>query len=410
MSPAKASTQRNRQPGYDPMKIFDYWFCRGVQSAIFHYASCNDWKNYKAARDRKTQAAKRAKERAAEMAVVTEQPKAIAQMQPFPSETNKGWTAEIKMGRKWDPRQTTDRRVSSNNTRTRANTADSDRYDYYRAKNPEIDATSPPVICRLPPPERAHEVAWMKSPPPSRAVMEGKETPAENAPPRWPLCMIEKTEDEYFASLKTFEDHHANLRAMAHTPDEFVPRLGQKLSPDGRMLLRDHQLEWSAAQLDAQLPDPRMPKEAHSKPSRLPQDADIESDCDSYTSWLEPEARYPTRENLTPLSWQWDDGPGNISPNMSITTITNPKNRPHHRDRMWATSNSYASAYDSEPDTMNFTATRNSRFFVHGSRRGGAKPRISSLVLVHKKGKPEIRGASYTYEQFWNEQAKAQTS
>lgn len=408
MSPSKAFPQRNRQPGYDPTKIFDYWFCRGVQSAIFHYASCTDWKNYKAARERKTQAAKRAKERAAEMAIVTEQPRTIPQMQPLPSETNKGWTAEINMGRKYDPRQTIDRRVSSGNTRSRPNTADSDKYDYYRAKNPEIDETSPPVICKLPPPERAHEVAWMKSPPPSRAVMEGKEIPAENALPRWPLCIIEQSEDEYYHSTQSHQEHFANLRTMSYTPEKFRPRPGQTLSPDAKRLLREHQLQWDAAQLDAKIPDPQKPKEAHHKPSRLPQDADMSSDCDSYDTWHEPEGRYTTRENITtPFSWQdYDD----ISPNKSMTSISNPQNRPSRKDRMWATSSSYASAYDSEPDTMNFTDTRNSRFFVHGSRRGGGKPRISSLVLVRKKDGPEIRGASYTYEQFWNEQAKAQSA
>lgn len=414
MSPTKASTQRNRQPGYDPRKIFDYWFCRGVQSAIFHYASCTDWKNYKAARERERQAARRAKERAAEMAIVTEQPRMIHQMQPLPSETNKGWTAEIKMGRKWDPRQTTDRRVSAGNTRSRANTADSDRYDYYRARNPEIDETSPPVICKLPPPERAHEVAWMKSPPPSRAVMEGKETPKENAPPRWPLCIVENTQDEYYESLRSHHERSANLRAMAHAPDEFVPRPGQKLLPDGKMLLREHQLQWSAAQLDAQIPDPRKPNGAWLRPSRHPQDADLSFDCDSYDSigWLEPEGLYPTREDLTrALSWRWDENRyDDSSPNMSITSTHAPKTRPNRRDRVWATPNSYASAYDSEPDTMNFTDTRKSRFFVHGSRRGGGKPRISSLVMVHKKNGSEIRGASYNFEQFWHEQKKAQTS
>ena len=412
MSPATAYNHHNREPGYDPRKIFDYWFCRGVQSAIFHYASCTDWKNYKAQKERRKQAEKAAKQRAAEMAVVTEQPRSIPQMQPLPSETNQGWTAEINMGRRYDPRLTPDRRVSSGNTRTRANTADSDRYDYYRAKHPEIDDRSPPVVCTLPPPERAHEVAWMKSPPPSRAVMEGKEIPALNGPPRWPLCIIEQspgTEELYFEAIGEASDHFANMRKQPYVPEDF--QLGE-LSAHGKKLLENHQLEWDAAQLDAKIPDPAKPKPAWVKPARLPQDADMSSDCDSYDTWLEPEGRYTTRENTSlrsgsPLSFA-QEGYDNIS----VGSITNLPPRYDGQDRrMWATSTSYASAYDSEPDTMNFTDTRNSRFFVHGCRRGPGTPlapkrRISSLVLVHKNGRSEIRGASYAYEQFWDEEGK----
>ena len=404
MSPATAYNHHNREPGYDPRKIFDYWFCRGVQSAIFHYASCTDWKNYKAQKERRKQAEKAAKQRAAEMAVVTEQPRSIPQMQPLPSETNQGWTAEINMGRRYDPRLTPDRRVSSGNTRTRANTADSDRYDYYRAKHPEIDDRSPPVVCTLPPPERAHEVAWMKSPPPSRAVMEGREIPALNGPPRWPLCIIEQninnfSENLYYQANKPGKAHYENMRKQPYVPEDFL--LGPELSEHGKKLLLDHQLEWDAAQLDAKIPDPAKPKPARFKPSRIPQDADMSSDCDSFDTWHEPEGRYTTRENTSirsasPVFMQ--EGYDNISPNMSFVSKSNLPPRHDGQDRrMWATSTSYASAYDSEPDTMNFTDTRNSRFFVHGSRRGplAGKPRISSLVLVHNGDKSEIRGASY---------------
>ena len=187
----------HRTPGYSPLKIFDPWFCRGVQSAIFHYATCQDYKNWKSAKERSRQAEKIAKARDAEQAVVTEQPRPIPQLQPLPFETNKGWTAEIKMGRKYDPTKTLlDRRISSGNARPRADTGDSDRYDYYRAKNPVINDQSPPIVSRLPPQERKDEVAWMKAPPPSRAVMEGRENPPEDAPQRWPLCKIERTPQE----------------------------------------------------------------------------------------------------------------------------------------------------------------------------------------------------------------------
>lgn len=380
--------RRNREPGYDPRKIFDYWFCRGVQSAIFHYASCTDWKNYKAAKERKKQAERRAKERAVEQAIVTEQPRSIPQMQPLPSETNQGWNAEIRMGRKYDPRQTVDRRVSSGNPRSRANTADSDRYDYYRAKNPEIDIQSAPVVCRLPPPERSHEVAWMKSPPASRAVMEGKEVPAENAPPRWPLCIIEQTGDEY----------HASLRKMQPTPEDFRART--QLSKKEKNPLRENQLQWDNTQLDAKISHPPKSREAHTKSSRLPAEQDLESESGTHDSWLEPSARYNTSEHTSirsgrPLSFHEDS--------MSVT------NQDTHRHKHTSSNASWISAWESEPDTLNFSSTRNSRFFMHGSRRVKGKPRISSLVLVHKGDKSEIRGASYTYESFWNEQTRSQS-
>lgn len=188
---------RHRTPGYSPLKIFDPWFCRGVQSAIFHYATCQDYKNWKSAKERSKQAEKIAKARDAEQAIITEQPRPLPQLQPLPFETNKGWIGEIKMGRKYDPTKATlDRRVSSGNPRPRADTGDSDRYDYYRAKNPEINDRSPPIASRLPPPERKDEVAWMRAPPPSRAVMEGRENASDDAPQRWPLCNIERTLQE----------------------------------------------------------------------------------------------------------------------------------------------------------------------------------------------------------------------
>lgn len=79
--------------------------------------------------------------------------------------------------------------------RQRAGTADSDRYDYYRARNPEVNELHPPVVSQLP--ATRAEVAWMLQPPPSRAVMEGKVRPgAEDMSSRKPLAVIGSTRED----------------------------------------------------------------------------------------------------------------------------------------------------------------------------------------------------------------------
>lgn len=90
---------------------------------------------------------------------------------------------------------TAENRSSQSHGRPRADTADSDQYDYYRARNPEVNDLHPPVVSQLP--AKRSEVAWMLQPPPSRAVMEGKVRPgAEDMSLRKPLCVIGTTKEE----------------------------------------------------------------------------------------------------------------------------------------------------------------------------------------------------------------------
>ncbi|EXJ58673.1 hypothetical protein A1O7_06101 [Cladophialophora yegresii CBS 114405] len=72
--------------------------------------------------------------------------------------------------------------------RKRALTNESERYDYYRARHPEVNDMHPPIVSQLP--AGREEVAWMLLPPPSAAVMEARTRPAAEPEMRWPLCVI----------------------------------------------------------------------------------------------------------------------------------------------------------------------------------------------------------------------------
>lgn len=77
--------------------------------------------------------------------------------------------------------------------RKRATTNESDRsdyqrYDYHRARHPEINDLHPPVVSQLP--ATRADAAWMLLPPPSAAVMAAKKRPAAELEMRWPLCII----------------------------------------------------------------------------------------------------------------------------------------------------------------------------------------------------------------------------
>lgn len=74
--------------------------------------------------------------------------------------------------------------------RKRALTNESDRYDYHRARNPELNELHPPVVSQLP--ATRDQAAWMMLPPPSAAVMAGKKRPGTETEMRWPLAVIGK--------------------------------------------------------------------------------------------------------------------------------------------------------------------------------------------------------------------------
>jgi hypothetical protein len=74
--------------------------------------------------------------------------------------------------------------------RRRAPTNESDRYDYHRARNPELNELHPPVVSQLP--ATRDQAAWMMLPPPSAAVMAGKKRPGAETEMRWPLAVIGK--------------------------------------------------------------------------------------------------------------------------------------------------------------------------------------------------------------------------
>ena len=72
--------------------------------------------------------------------------------------------------------------------RKRAHTNESDQYDYTRGHFPAINNLHPPVVSQLP--ANKADAAWMMLPPPSAAVMAGRERPTQEMAYRVPLCII----------------------------------------------------------------------------------------------------------------------------------------------------------------------------------------------------------------------------
>lgn len=391
----------NRAPGYSPFKIFDPWFCRGVQSAIFHYATCQDYKNWKSAKARSKASEKLAKAREAEEAIISQQPQPMPQLQPLPFQTNKGWLTEINMGRNFDPTKAkTNRRISSGNTRPRADTSDSDRYDYYRANNPQSNDQTPPIASRLPPPERKHEVAWMKSPAPSRAIMEGKENPSEDAPQRWALCTIERTPEELRSAecsqQKETPKTNDNLQNLTEGVDIESVQTGQTDVSQQHTSSTERTLE----ELD------------YAKYAALKEILKRETTNRNWVEYAEREttkrdkrddeqhySMYMTPAEIGELALQTPQKPAKthlVKPPRLLKKHTKERTEPDSFSESRVAS--WESSWESEPDW-------NNKYIF----RPRGKPRISSLVAVQSGDKLEIRGASHNYDLFWKNDVENHT-
>ena len=108
-------------------------------------------------------------------------------------------------------------RRSLSRGRKRAGTTESDQYDYYRARYPDVNDLHPPVVSQLA--ATKAEVAWMLQPPPSRAVMEGKVRPGtEVETVRRPLARIGTTKEEDWRNI--IQDGQSNpLDKKGKDPD-----------------------------------------------------------------------------------------------------------------------------------------------------------------------------------------------
>ena len=76
------------------MFLTESWFWRGTQSAIFYYASCAPWTEYKHKKKRRQEATHSQKQKS--IAVIDIQPGVI--QQPAPFQTNEHWAQEIVQG------------------------------------------------------------------------------------------------------------------------------------------------------------------------------------------------------------------------------------------------------------------------------------------------------------------------
>lgn len=203
------------------------WLYRGVQSAVFYYASCTPCANSIDRRKRLKDAVRSKREREKGDALVTDQPRPFAQ--PIPFSTNPGWSEEIALGPGPPARnhRALNRRTDSWNTdgfsgsdldvdntdgppsqkkekgssrerwnrrmryqredeplwgqeakgpsvgrsgRGRPDAKESSKY--YIARVPPVNDLHPPIVSG---PKSRAETRWMLQPPPSAKVMAGKE-------------------------------------------------------------------------------------------------------------------------------------------------------------------------------------------------------------------------------------------
>lgn len=197
------------------------WLYRGVQSAVFYYATCTPCAMSIDRRKRKKDAARSQREKEkCDPELVTDQPRSFPQPTPF--STNDGWREEIALG----PGPPARRGGNRNHVRTNSSNTDqsaqgkkdhkggglmhplgerwkSMRYQredeplwgqevrgssigfsgrgradpneptkYYTARVPPVNDLHPPVVSG---PRSRAETRWMLQPPPSAKVMAGKE-------------------------------------------------------------------------------------------------------------------------------------------------------------------------------------------------------------------------------------------
>ena len=129
-----------------------------------------------------------------------------------------------RLSRMWDRAMRHDQEASPDGERVaghghRKDEATSpDEYSWRYAKNPGLNDLHPPTVTQFPRSKR--EVAWIKQPPPSRAVMEGKVRPETESTERLPLCRLGVASVDQ-KDLKARKDRplgpHADIQDANHT-------------------------------------------------------------------------------------------------------------------------------------------------------------------------------------------------
>ncbi|RMZ88065.1 hypothetical protein DV736_g4700, partial [Chaetothyriales sp. CBS 134916] len=130
-----------------------------------------------------------------------------------------------KVSRMWDRVTSVSHSDDPRRMRKRASTNESDQYDYTRGKIPPLNNLHPPVVSQLP--ATKEEAAWILLPPPSAAVMAGRERPTEDMAYRVPLCIVGRPprpmkENEWPLPDKArdpAEDGVDNMRDLVWDPD-----------------------------------------------------------------------------------------------------------------------------------------------------------------------------------------------
>lgn len=103
-----------------------------------------------------------------------------------------------RMSKMWDKMTGTKDEVEGRTWygRRRAETNESERTEWNRGRNPEINPLHPPVVSQLP--ATRDEAGWMLLPPPSADVMAGRIRPSADANMRWPLAVVGRNRGSEF--------------------------------------------------------------------------------------------------------------------------------------------------------------------------------------------------------------------
>ena len=286
------------------------WLYRGVQSAVFYYATCTPCAASIDQRKRRKDAARSKRDQEKANAIVTDQPRPFAQPTPF--STNKGWTEEITLGpgppaRRWGSRNNVTR-VGSWNTassmgsepqngdqphkthrkgksslkhplgerwnwmkyqredeplwgeevdvkgssvgfsgRTRGNANASS--NYYIARVPPVNDLHPPIVSG---PKSRAETRWMLQPPPSAKVMAGKERFSSGRGSPYDSSRVSDDENAD-ASRKQTSTSPAHRKQSS---PNLLPTLPEAKSPRPHVTIAtDHRMEkWSSNENNLKLP------------------------------------------------------------------------------------------------------------------------------------------------------------
>ena len=196
------------------------------------------------------------------------------------------WGLGDKMTKIWDRMAGTHEEVITG--RKRAYTNESDQQDYMRGRNAAVNDLHPAVVSQLP--ATREEAAWMLLPPPSAAVMNGKQRPGEDTSNRRPLCVMGRP----LPRAETEHRHDPPDKEPDWASDVETPDVPQRPNHDRH--LSEPLPNWRLPADDRHMSEPA-PLLKRPSPALLPDSFDSKSDIIPREGTVTPKSR--------PSSWQF---------------------------------------------------------------------------------------------------------